>query len=227
MSSRNNSFLHRLRSWDEQRRFKTNRGIKHLFYGIALAGALGMVLVTSPSAIAAPGNGVAHRLAALENKEEIRTTLHAFVDALNSTFLSGATNPLGPIAAALHPAIVLSATPPPTPFDPMPRPMVFAGINQVIGGYGQVVVVQTRPNILASAIDVQLLTTDTAEADLRFANSVNFPAMCMLGNPGCAQVLLFADVHVTFQLSAQDVWQVTSVELVHHVAHGGPPSMMP
>ncbi len=183
--------------------------------------------MASPAAVADGFHGVAHRIAVLQAKEDIRSTLHAFVRALNSSFLTGETNPLAAVAPALHPEVVLSATPPPTPLDPVPEPIVFAGINQVIGGYGQMVVVATKPNILPSDIDVRILSKTSAEADLRFANAVNFPSGCMLGSPGCAKVLLFADVYVSFERRRRGPWQATNIDLVHHIATGGPPGMMP
>jgi len=218
---------HRTVTSVEQHDFIKKRIRKFLILATTLGSILCLGMVSSPVVLADGGKGIAHRVAVLEAKEEIRGTLHAFVNALNSSFISGETDPLGAIAAVFHPGIVLSATPPPTPLDPMPTPMIFTGINQVVGGYGQVVVANTKPNILASSMDVKLLNKHSAEADLRFANSVNFPAGCMLDTPGCAKVLLFADVFVSFERGARRAWQVTNVDLVHYIAHGSPPSMMP
>ena len=191
---------------------------KYLLPAALFAGMLCMALVSNPAAAADRGSGLSHRIAILEAREEIRATLHAFVKALNSSLISGETNPLGPVAAALHPKIVLSATPPPTAFDPFPTPVVFTGIDQVVDGYGRVVVFNTKPNIVASDIDVKLLDKSSAEADLRFANSVTFPAGCLLGTPDCAQILLFADVFVSFKRGDQRNWLVTNIDLIHYIA---------
>lgn len=162
------------------------------------------------------------RIHALEAKETIRSTIHAFVRALNSSYLEGATDPLGPVAGALHPEVILVAVPPPSESVPVPEPLTFAGIERVIGVYGRFVVVLTKPNILVSAIDVELLHEDRAMATMRFANAVNFPAGCLAGSAGCEGVMIFADVTTKLARNGDGVWQFTSVKLVHHLAHTSP-----
>jgi len=189
---------------------------------IVLGSMLCLMLVSIPTAVASEGKDIVDRVAKLEAKEEIRTTVHAFINAINSSFISGETNPLWPIVNMLHPEIVLSATPPRTPFDPTPTPLVFSGIYQVLWIYGQVVVANVKPNVVASSIDVRMLDQNNAGADLRLVTSVTVPTGCAFGAPGCSQTLLFADAFMSFKRDTQQTWQISNVDLVHYIAHGTP-----
>lgn len=198
-----------------------NRIRKFLIQATVLGSMLCLGLVSSTAVVADEENDISNRIAVLEAKEQIRAQLHAIVNALNSSFIYGATDPLEPIAAMLHPEIVLSTTPPSVSLQPNPETVTFSGKNQVIEEYGQHVVAVIKPNILVSSMDVKLLMTDSAEANLRFASSVILPSGCLLDTPECINVLMYVDVFVSFERGAQQIWQATHIDLVHHIVHGG------
>lgn len=172
----------------------------------ALAVVAGAALPACSEAKAAAGETLESRISALESKEEIRATLHAFaqvVDSSDPAALSG-------LSPAIHANFTLDAV------DFEGHRLHFEGLDGLINGFGPIML-DADANLAPSDIDVKL-DGDTAYAKFKFINSVKPPPQLNLDVD--VKVLLLAANTATF-VREDGAWKLISIELIHSLAYPG------
>ncbi len=180
--------------------------------------ALALALVAAMTATAAgcvsgeaeadpdPDTTVLGRLAKLEAREDIRTTLLRFSAVVDSSDVDA----LPDLAPRIADDFVLDAI----DFDGATHH--FEGMDGLLDGFGPIMV-DADANLMPSAIDVEV-DGDYATATFKFANSVKPPPQLELEVD--VKVLLFAANTATFHYE-DGIWKMTSIELYHSLAYPG------
>lgn len=149
---------------------------------------------------------ILERLAQLESKEEIRTTMLKFSQVLDAADIEG-LKALGP---RFQEDIELNAI----DFDGTSHNYV--GMQELVDGY-MPILVSSPPTLSPSAIDVEI-DGDTATAYFKFTTSIVPPPQLGLGTD--QTLMLFAANSVDFAYE-DDTWKISSITLAHSLAYPG------
>ena len=183
-----------------------------------LAGRLSLALVLGPLTVGASGCDEAQaaseddnaalmeRVAELESKEAIRSTMLRFSQVLDAADVDG----LRALEARFTADIDLNAI----DFDGTSHRYV--GMEELVDGY-MPFLLASPPTLAPSAIDVQL-DGDTATAYFKFTTSIVPPPQ--LGLNTDQTLMLFAANTAEF-VYEDDTWKVSAITLAHSLAYPG------
>ncbi|HFE45819.1 MAG TPA: hypothetical protein ENJ18_10080 [Nannocystis exedens] len=149
---------------------------------------------------------IEERLAALESKEEIRTTMLKFSQVLDAADIEG----LKALEPRFQEDIELNAI----DFDGTSHHYV--GMQELVDGY-MPILVSSPPTLSPSAIDVEI-DGDTATAYFKFTTSIVPPPQLGLGTD--QTLMLFAANSIDFAYE-DDTWKISSITLAHSLAYPG------
>lgn len=146
------------------------------------------------------------RVDTLESKEEIRTTLLAFSEIVDSSDPSR----LSEVVPYVTDDFKLDA------IDYTGEVFHFEGPDGLVNDYGPIMK-DAQANLTVSAVNV-MIDGDTARATFKFSNSVKPPPQLNL--PVDVKVLLFTANTATFRRE-NGTWKVATLELLHSLAYPG------
>ncbi|MFO7566795.1 MAG: nuclear transport factor 2 family protein [Enhygromyxa sp.] len=182
----------------------------HIISKKSLSSSLGVALAISPILLGAcgkvEGSKIEDRVAQLESREQIRSTLLEFAAVVDS----GERARLAELGPKLHAEFSMDV------IDFAGGEHRFVGLEELVEGYGPIMA-SAQANLAASAIAVEL-DGEQARATFKFINSVLPPPELNLDIE--EKVLLFAANTAIF-VREGEAWKLKSIELDHTLAYPG------